>query len=92
MDKDYYKILGVNESDTAENIKTAYRKLARKWHPDVAGNSPDILLKFKEINEAYDALTKNGGSSYNSSSSYSSNTSSVVLLISNCGISLLNVI
>ena len=57
MDKDYYKILGVNESDTAENIKTAYRKLARKWHPDVAGNSPDILLKFKEINEAYDILS-----------------------------------
>lgn len=57
MDKDYYKILGVNESDTAENIKSAYRKLARKWHPDIAGNSPDILLKFKEINEAYDILS-----------------------------------
>ncbi len=57
MDKDYYKILGVNESDTAENIKLAYRKLARNWHPDVAGNSADVLSKFKEINEAYEILS-----------------------------------
>lgn len=57
MDKDYYKILGVIESDSAENIKTAYRKLARKWHPDIAGNSEDVMLKFKEINEAYEILS-----------------------------------
>ena len=57
MDKDYYKILGVNESDSAEDIKKAYRKLARKWHPDVAGSSDDVLLKFKEINEAYEVLS-----------------------------------
>ena len=43
MTKDYYKILGVAEFDTADNIKTAYRKLARKWHPDVAGNSADVI-------------------------------------------------
>lgn len=57
MDKDYYKILGVDESETAENIKLAYRKLARKWHPDIAGNSSDVIRKFKEINEAYEILS-----------------------------------
>ena len=57
MAKDYYKILGVAEFDTTENIKTAYRKLARKWHPDIAGNSPDVMRKFKEINEAYEILS-----------------------------------
>ena len=57
MDKDYYKILGVVESDSPEDIKSAYRKLARKWHPDVAGNSADVLSMFKEINEAYEILS-----------------------------------
>ena len=57
MDKDYYKILGVTESDSAEEIKIAYRKLARKWHPDIAGNSVDVILRFKEINEAYQILS-----------------------------------
>lgn len=57
MTKDYYKILGIAEFESAENIKSAYRKLARKWHPDVAGNTPDVLSKFKEINEAYEILS-----------------------------------
>lgn len=57
MTKDYYKILGVAEFDSADNIKLAYRKLARKWHPDVAGNSPEIMQKFKDINEAYEILS-----------------------------------
>ncbi len=57
MTKDYYKILGVAEFDSADDIKNAYRKLARKWHPDVAGNSEAALLKFKEINEAYEILS-----------------------------------
>ncbi len=57
MSKDYYKILGINEFESAENIKSAYRKLARKWHPDVAGNSPEALKTFKEINEAYEILS-----------------------------------
>jgi len=57
MDKDYYEILGVNESDSPENIKIAYRKLAMKWHPDIAGNSSCTLKKFKEINEAYEVLS-----------------------------------
>lgn len=57
MTKDYYKILGVAEFDSAEEIKKAYRKLARKWHPDVAGNSEEALKMFKEINEAYETLS-----------------------------------
>ena len=57
MTKDYYKILGVTEFDSAENIKIAYRKLARQWHPDLAGTSEEVLLKFKEINEAYEILS-----------------------------------
>lgn len=57
MSKDYYKILGVAEFESAENIKSAYRKLVRQWHPDVAGSSEQVLLKFKEINEAYEILS-----------------------------------
>ena len=57
MTKDYYKILEVTEFSTSEEIKSAYRKLARKWHPDVAGNTPDVIAKFKEINEAYEILS-----------------------------------
>ena len=57
MTKDYYKILGVSSECTEQEIKSAYRKLARKWHPDVAGNSDDVVNKFKEINEAYEVLS-----------------------------------
>ena len=57
MTKDYYKILGISENSTDQEIKSAYRKLARKWHPDVAGNSTDVVNKFKEINEAYEVLS-----------------------------------
>ena len=57
MTKDYYKILDISEFSTQEEIKSAYRKLARKWHPDVAGNTPDVISKFKEINEAYEILS-----------------------------------
>ncbi len=59
MTKDYYKILDITESSSTEEIKSAYRHLARKWHPDVAGNSPDIIARFKEINEAYEILSDN---------------------------------
>lgn len=57
MSKDYYKILGVTEFNSAENIKSAYRKLVRKWHPDVAGNSEEVASKFKDITEAYEILS-----------------------------------
>src|SRR5436190_1555781 len=54
--KDYYEILGVSRSATDEDIKKAFRKLARKYHPDVAKDKKEAETKFKEINEAYEVL------------------------------------
>ena len=53
--KDYYAILGVERSDDLKAIKTAYRRLARKYHPDVS-NEPEAEARFKEIAEAYEVL------------------------------------
>jgi DnaJ-class molecular chaperone len=54
--RDYYDILGVNKSASAAEIKSAYRKLALKWHPD-RNKEKDASEKFKEINEAYEVLS-----------------------------------
>src|SRR4249919_804208 len=54
--KDYYKILGVNKSASADEIKKAYRKLAVKYHPDKNPNNKQAEEKFKEINEANEVL------------------------------------
>lgn len=54
---DYYKILEVDKKATEEEIKKAYRKLARKYHPDVNPNNSEALKKFKEINEANEVLS-----------------------------------
>jgi curved DNA-binding protein len=54
---DYYKILGLGKSASAEDVKKAYRKLARKYHPDVNPNNKEAHKKFQEINEANEVLS-----------------------------------
>ncbi len=54
--KDYYKIMGVDKHATAKDIKAAYRKLARQYHPDVNPGNKSAEAKFKEVNEAYEVL------------------------------------
>ncbi|MDB2682911.1 molecular chaperone DnaJ [Alphaproteobacteria bacterium] len=56
MSDDYYEILGVSKSASAEDIKKSYRKLAMKYHPDQNKDKPEAEAKFKEINQAYDVL------------------------------------
>ena len=54
---DYYKILGVDKSASQDDVKKAYKKLARKYHPDLNPNDPDAHRKFQEINEANEVLS-----------------------------------
>jgi molecular chaperone DnaJ len=56
-EKDYYKVLGVSRSASADEIKSAYRKLAKQYHPDLNKNSAEAAEKFKEINQAYEVLS-----------------------------------
>lgn len=55
--KDYYKVLGVTKESTNDEVKKAFRKLARKYHPDVNPGDKKAEEKFKEINEAYEVLS-----------------------------------
>ncbi len=54
--KDYYNILGINKEASHDEIKKAYRKLARKYHPDLNPGNKEAEVKFKDINEAYEVL------------------------------------
>src|SRR5512143_2844110 len=55
--KDYYEVLGVPRGSDEKEIKSAYRKLARKYHPDVNPGDRSAEGKFKEISEAYEVLS-----------------------------------
>src|SRR5437867_11902764 len=58
--RDYYEILGVPRTASADEIKKAHRKLVRKYHPDVNKNNKEAEEKFKEAQEAYDVLSEPG--------------------------------
>ena len=61
MNRDPYEVLGVPHTATDDEIKAAYRKLAKKYHPDLNGGSASAETKMKEVNEAYTLLIKNKG-------------------------------
>ena len=54
---DYYNILNIDRKATQDDIKRAYKKLARKYHPDLNPNNPEAQQKFQEINEANEVLS-----------------------------------
>ena len=55
--RDYYEVLGVSKDATESQIKNAYRKLAKKYHPDANSDDPQAEAKFKEASEAYAVLS-----------------------------------
>ena len=76
--RDPYEVLGIPQGASDDEIKAAYRRLAKKYHPDLNGGSAEAEAKMKEVNEAYNILIKHkgnyqsgpSGSAYGGSSSY----------------------
>ena len=66
--RDYYEVLGVNKNATDDELKKAFRRMAKKYHPDAnQNNKKEAEEKFKEVQEAYDEIMKeraNGGYNY----------------------------
>ena len=55
--RDYYEVLGVDRNVSEADLKKAYRKLAKQYHPDMNPNNQEAEAKFKEVNEAYAVLS-----------------------------------
>ena len=58
--RDYYEVLGIQKGASEDEIKKAYKKLARKYHPDMNPGDKEAEEKFKEIAEAYEILSNEG--------------------------------
>ncbi|MBQ8612686.1 MAG: DnaJ domain-containing protein, partial [Ruminiclostridium sp.] len=55
--RDYYEVLGISKGASDDEIKRAYRKMAKQYHPDLHPDDPEAAEKFKEVNEANDVLS-----------------------------------
>lgn len=69
--RDPYEVLGIPQTATDDEIKAAYRKLAKKYHPDLNGGSAEAEAKMKEVNEAYNILIKHKGAAGSQQGGYS---------------------
>ena len=55
--RDYYEVLGIQKNASEDEMKKAYRQMAKKYHPDLHPNDKEAEEKFKEVNEAYEVLS-----------------------------------